>query len=101
MLATIGKTLLVLGLVANAAMATEKPATQVDFNKMIDQNNTTRTELHKGLDGQAAKLPAKDATEERLKVIDFVDVEVGWGEAPPVVDRRYDSVSEPRIVNLN
>jgi len=80
-----------------AADSIAKANTRIDFNRMIDDNNNTRKELKKDIDIKArqANLDESDAR-ERAKVIDFVDVEVGWGESAPVVDRRFDSIGEAR-----
>ena len=79
-----------------------KASTRIDFNRMIDDNNNTRKALHKDVDhrAQAAALSG-DSEAERAKVVDFVDVEVGWGESAPVVDRRFDSIGEARPYNMN
>lgn len=90
-----------------AADINQKPGLRVDFNKMIDTNNNETSELHESIDkntnvADAKELRSKVKKNDRRKVIDFVDVEVGWGEEnPPVVDRRFDSVGEPRTVDLS
>ncbi len=88
--------LLVLTLIGSSAFAGAsdlKTSTRIDFNKMINDNNNTRTTLHKDIDKQASQAVLNgDSEAERAKVIDFVDVEVGWGESAPVVDRRFDSI---------
>jgi hypothetical protein len=86
--------LMILTMIAGAASAEvseRKPVTKIDFNNMIDANNKTRDELKEGIDESAAQAALEEKA-EKTKVIDFIDVEVGWGEAPPVVDRRFDSV---------
>ena len=77
------------GVAAHADVADQKTATRIDFNRMIDDNNTARAELKKNIDQNT--LQAKEEEAERIKVIKFTDVEVGWGVAPPV-SRKYDSV---------
>lgn len=92
-------TLMMLSLVAvsaSAEVSERKPVTKIDFNNMIDQNNNTRKELKDGIDASAQDQAALEERTEKTKVIDFIDVEVGWGEAPPIVDRRFDSVDEDR-----
>lgn len=81
----------------------KKAITQIDFNKMIAENNQTRHQLKKQIDSASADSADKTANvdSDRAKVIDFVDVEVGWGEAPPVVDRRFDRSTSPRVINVN
>ena len=88
-------TLLMIGSCV-AGAGDHKPVTRIDFNKMIDENNSTRKELVQ-THSEVSLEAELDRNDERIKVIDFVDVEVGLGEAPPIVDRRFDSVGEPRI----
>ncbi len=78
-----------------------KAALHVDFNRMIEDNNIAKVEMKKDIDQKAQALQDASDKAEREKIIDFVDVEVGWGEAPPIVDRRYDSVGEARLYNMN
>lgn len=85
--------LMMLGSVATAAEVSERVPMRIDFNGMIDQNNRAKTELKKDIDTQTQGAELEKHA-EKAKVIDFVDVELGWGEAPKVVDRRYDSVDE-------
>jgi hypothetical protein len=68
---------------------------------MIEDNNTAKEVIKKDIDLKAAALQKEQEDAERAKVIDFVDVEVGWGEAPPIVDRRYDSVGDARLYKMN
>jgi len=86
--------LVLVGSVASAEIQTQKPATRIDFNRMINENNNTKTELQKELEGQAITKSGQDM--QRAEVIDFVDVEVRVGaeEAPMMVDRRVNSISE-------
>lgn len=73
-----------------------KESLHVDFNKMIDENNHEKTKLQDQSSNQEAK------KKHKRKTIDFKDVEVGWGDdSAPLVDRRFDSVGAPRIVDLN
>ena len=94
---------LMLSTVSVSAFAggTTKQALQVDFNRMIEDNNSHRAEMRKDINAKAHALDEAEHKAEKEKVINFVDVEVGWGEAPPIVDRRYDSVGEARVYNLN
>ena len=92
-------TLMMLSLVAcsaSAGVSESKPVTKIDFNNMIDQNNNDRNKLKDGIDASVESQAAIEERAEKTKVIDFIDVEVGWGEAPTVVDRRFDSVDEDR-----
>ena len=97
--------LIVLGAVAalnaRADVAISKPALSVDFNKMINDGISQKTALKNDVDARTAE-PATEEEAESAKVHDFVDVEVGWGHASDnVVDRRFDSVGEPKIVNFD
>lgn len=80
-----------------------KPGLRADFNKMIDEGNHNKKNLQQVIEKKAvvqAELEEENAA-DRKKVIDFVDVEVGWGNEPgTVVDRRFDSVSEPQIFDV-
>ena len=71
-----------------------KSQTHIDFNKMIDDNNSDQSDLQKTIDQKnAANAPAdqdKTVTDDKKKVLDFVDVEVGVGQDRPVVDRRFN-----------
>jgi hypothetical protein len=85
------------GTSAFAGSADAKASTRIDFNRMINDNNNTRTVLQKDIDAKAAAAVLDgDSEAERATVIDFVDVEVGWGESAPVVDRRFNSIGEAR-----
>lgn len=93
--------LLIASLTSGAAMAEvseHKPVTKIDFNGMIDANDKTRTELKKDLDATVEEAALQERA-DKAKVVDFVDLEVGWEEGTPVVerpvsDRRYNSVDE-------
>ncbi len=73
-----------------------KAPLKADFRSMIDDTYSERTSLANGVNENIAqKRPTaliKDADSRR--VTDFVDVEIGWGETPKMVDRRFDSISE-------
>ena len=88
--------MLVLSLQAQALADTivTKPTTPIDFNKMIEDNNVEKAHLvHR-----AAQSPrAERKKPSNSKVIDFIDVEIGVGETPKVVDRRFDSVGEAKF----
>jgi hypothetical protein len=91
-----------LGSPASADVVTTKPATRIDFNKMIDESNLQKSALHKDVKNQAAQAKAAtERTDDKDKVIDFIDVEVGIGQTPALVDRRYDSVGDARVVPIN
>lgn len=94
-----------LGFQAQAQFNEKKAPTRIDFNRMINDNNNTRSELKKDIDQKANAAASEEddaqVATDKKKVVDFVDVEVGWGENPPVVDRRFDSVGEARPYKMN
>lgn len=74
-----------------------KAPLKADFRSMIKDTYSERNSLANGVNEnierrQKAKKSSKDSDSRR--VTDFVDVEIGWGEAPKVVDRRFNSVEE-------
>jgi hypothetical protein len=97
---TIASLLLTFSASAFAGGTATKQALQVDFNRMIEDNNAHQAEIRNDINAKAQALDEEQQAEKQ-KVINFVDVEVGWGEAPPVVDRRYDSVGEARIYKMS
>lgn len=90
--------LIFAALLGGQAFAEGKQATRIDFNKMIDENNVHRNELQDGLKNASTQEPQRKM--DRSKVIDFIDVEVGVGQTPAVSDRRFDSVGEPTVVQI-
>lgn len=88
------KTLLLIafGLSTSVAMAEfEKHSpTQIDFNKMIELNNQQVREKKKEISQNGFGARPSNQRDDSKVVTDFLDVEVGWGEAPQVVDRRYN-----------
>ena len=96
--------LMISALFSSASLAETKAATRIDFNKMIDENNMVKSELHKDVSAQTPvavnrPLAAKRA-DDKSKVIDFIDVEIGVGSAPTVTDRRFDSIGAPVVVDI-
>lgn len=80
---------------ASADLANKAPL-KADFRSMIDNTYSERTTLANGVNENIAhkrQQPLKKDADQR-RVTDFVDVEIGWGEAPQMVDRRFDSVDE-------
>lgn len=75
----------------------KKPTTRIDFNKMIDENNNDKSDLQKSVATTSDQDAEQAASTEQQKVMDFVDVEVGMGQARPVVDRRFNSVGEAKV----
>ena len=87
----------------HADVTTTKPALKVDFNRMIDDGNGKKDELHKAVDQHASITEQDEKKLQKKAVTDFIDVEVSWGangDQAPVVDRRFDSVGEARPANI-
>ena len=81
---------------AAAELAIEKPSTRIDFNTMIDANNNNKEDLQKSVVNKMEVSPeqAAEANEDKAKVMDLVDVEIGLGQDRPIVDRRFNSIGE-------
>lgn len=63
---------------------------KVDFNRMIEANLQESQQLRKDLKKQGfGERPAQPSLKGKKRVADFLDAELGWGEAPKVVDRRF------------
>ena len=78
----------ILTLAASSALAESRPQKQplqVDFNKMIDDNNVDRGALDKAAPEIETAAPGETVAEGRRKVIDFIDMEVGLGATDHVV----------------
>jgi hypothetical protein len=84
---------------SSSAFSKERAVTRIDFNKMIDENNVKKNELQKE-ETETAQQP-KVKKDDKGKVIDFIDVEIGVGQTPSVTDRRFDSVGEAQIVDIH
>lgn len=83
---------------AHASDIGHKEHTRIEFNSMIDQNNSTKDQLQKSVSNKMAVQDEESASADQKKVMDLVDVEVGVREdKPTVVDRRYNSVGEPIV----
>lgn len=88
---------------ANADLADAKTPLRIDFNKMINENSREQVQLRMQLDQhpELAEKTNRHQEIERAEVSDFIDVEVGFdSEVKPVVDRRFDSVGDPRVTSL-
>lgn len=83
-------------LFSSTAFAEEKSATRIKFNELIDDNNLKRAELSKRVEAQKTR----DESKEKSDVIDFINLEVGIGEAPALVDRRYNNVGAIKVVRI-
>jgi hypothetical protein len=99
-------TILFAGSSVLAESVVSKPATRIDFNKMIEENNVKRNDLQQDInrDASTAQAPTKRANakkDDKSKTIDFIDVEIGVGQTPSVVDRRFDSISDAQIVDVD
>ncbi|MGE0764229.1 MAG: hypothetical protein AB7N80_13185 [Bdellovibrionales bacterium] len=86
-----------LGITAHAEIGHKAPL-KADFHSLIIESSNEREGLAHGIhDSIASKKPQKVKKADQRRVTDFVDVEIGWGEAPQMVDRRFDSVGEPLL----
>jgi len=68
-----------------------KPET-IDFNQRIEVNQRHSKELQKEIEKQGFGTRPQAKSSQKQKVIDLIDAELGWGEAPQVVGRRFNSV---------
>jgi len=96
-------TIITLAAVSAHADLGSKAPLKADFRGMIDSSYTERTSLANGVNTKIADETkaeqAKAKKNDSQRVTDFVDVEIGWGEAPAMVDRRFDSISEPVVAD--
>lgn len=97
---TFGTLLFFVSLPALADLG-EKAPLQINFNEMIEETAGQKAELENKMDSHYNTEELDLEVEDSQKVIDFVDVEVQWGESPQVVDRRFNSIDEPRVEELN
>lgn len=82
-----------------------KAPLKADFHNMIVNSDSERQSLANGInddivsnDKEAEPSESKKSLAEKKKVTDFIDVEIGWGEQPKMVDRRFDSINTPSPV---
>lgn len=82
-----------------AADLGHKAPLKADFHNMIVNSYHERATLANEVNGDVASAPVAKVnhTVDTKRVTDFVDVEVGWGEAPKMVDRRFDSIG-PAVI---
>jgi hypothetical protein len=97
-----GLLLIALQVFAKQERALTKEPLRVDFNAMIEDSRHDQKALHRAKVSQRGQEKAptepRAATED---VLDFIDMEVRVGNKPqPIVDRRFDSVGEARVVDL-
>jgi hypothetical protein len=87
---------------ATGAYATDlgrKPASDIDFNRIIQANKSDQENLQKQIADRASKdATTKPDVSEQNKVMEMVNVEVSSGKSQPVVDRRFNSVGEARVM---
>ena len=80
----------------------KRPVTRIDFNQLIEEGNEKKQDLVQPRETEysANANEQKQGTEDVTK---FIDMEVTAGKKPSVVgvDRRYNSVSEARVVNID
>ncbi len=83
---------------AQAELGSKAPL-KADFHNMIVNTYQERATLATEVSEDAAAQQEKNLAEQNdsKRVTDFVDVEIGWGEAPRTVDRRFDSIGQARI----
>lgn len=81
---------------AFAEFEKHEPA-KIDFNKMIEANHMEAEQMKQALSDQGFGQRPKTSIKGKKRVTDFLDAELGWGEAPKVVDRRFNSVAEPKV----
>lgn len=87
------RTSLLIGLLLTStsifAADLKKKPLNVNFNTLIDQSAVEKEHLERSLKPNF-KAPATASNIEKQKVMDFVDMEIGVGEAPKMVDRRFN-----------
>lgn len=95
--------ILIAALMVSAAAHAElgkKAPLKADFNALITNSYHERSDLANGVNDSIEQNVEPVATSNKAdtqRVTDFVDVEIGWGQAPAVVDRRFDSVAAPVV----
>lgn len=89
---------LMMGMMTSVAYADnsiQKTATPIDFNKMINEGTADQEQLHNKLEPSQTDDDAA-VSADKAKVMDLVDEEINMGESRPVVDRRFNSVGNPK-----
>ena len=85
----------------------EKPSASINFNSMIDESQQEKNSLADGLSENLRKraeqmpTPNQSLEADQKTVSDFVDLELGWGKEPKMVDRRFNSDGDATVVFLN
>ncbi len=94
------KTILLLTLSFSTSAFAEfekhEPA-KINFNQMIEANHRENLKIQDDLSRKGFGQRPAGHKKMKKQVTDFLDAEVGWGEAPKVVDRRFNSVGEPKV----
>lgn len=101
---------ILFGSTSFADLSAKKESTKIDFNSMIDANNVKRNQLQEEISKTASmsdqekrqqtnKADDAQADSDKSKVVDFINLEVGFGQTPNI-GRRYDSVGDIKVVDL-
>ena len=81
-----------IGLASFNLMAQEtslrKAPLDVNFNSMIDATQAQKKSLAEAM-GSRTPNQSEEVFADQKRVVDLLDVEIGVGEAPQLVDRRY------------
>lgn len=93
---TLGALSLLFCPLSFADIAQKKPL-KINFNEMIEKSSHERAQLEHKMGDHFQDDEIADAQEDTRKVIDFVDVEVQWGDSPQVVDRRFNSMGSEKL----
>ena len=102
------KIILMMAVLVSASAAADpadvnltKASFHADFNKMIDSNNNVKKDIQKHIDQSLVDVYAEEDP-DRSRVLDLVDLEVGWVNGAPnqIVDRRFNSIADPQPIDL-
>lgn len=86
--------ILFLGMNCQADIGSKQPLA-ADFQSLITNSGQEKSQIESRIQKSLKNKPNAAGEDDKGRVIDFVDVEIGWGKNPPVVDRRFDSVGTP------
>lgn len=64
----------------------KKEASKIDFHSMIVESAQEKSGLAQSVQSKTTTKSQK--LQQKKTVTDFVDLEIGWGEPPKLVDRR-------------
>lgn len=80
-----------------------KTSLNFDFNKEIEGNNLQKKSIQNNIDQSLAEIDAEEAS-DKSRVLDFVDLEVGFDSSPynnnSIVDRRPNSLETPQVIEI-